>query len=62
MSAIDVRNSMAQVERLWGAAADDDCGGGGAHSALLTTGADGVLRAWVEVPHTQALEFRHPLR
>lgn len=37
-----------QMERLWGSAGEEE-EGGGAHPALLTTGADGVLRVWVEV-------------
>lgn len=36
------------MERLWGGAGDDE-EGGAAHPALLTTGADGALRLWVEV-------------
>lgn len=36
------------MERLWGGGGDEE-EGGMAHPALLTTGADGVLRLWVEV-------------
>ena len=38
---------MLQMERLWGSAGDGE-EGGAAHPALLTTGADGVLRVWIE--------------
>jgi hypothetical protein len=44
------------MERLWGNAADDE-EGGAAHPALLTSGADGVLRLWVEVRHPEHPEL-----
>lgn len=41
-----------QAAGLWGGTVADSLAGGseGAPPALLTTGGDGVLRLWVEVP------------